>query len=88
MGDPAGEHALVCKLVGIRLAAWFGLPVDGIVTSRQSANTVQLPQTTNSNHSLNRSNSLFQSKCAIQSVELVKDVPSEHPKQTVREPAI
>jgi hypothetical protein len=27
MGNPAGEHALACELVGTQLAAWFGLPV-------------------------------------------------------------
>ena len=26
MGNPAGEHALACELVGTQLAAWFGLP--------------------------------------------------------------
>ena len=27
MGNPAGEHALACELVGTQLASWFGLPV-------------------------------------------------------------
>jgi hypothetical protein len=27
MGNPAGEHALACELVGTKLAAWFDLPV-------------------------------------------------------------
>lgn len=26
MGNPAGEHALACDLVGTQLARWFGLP--------------------------------------------------------------
>ena len=34
IGNPEGEHALACDLVGTQLAAWFGLPTfdQAIVT--------------------------------------------------------
>jgi hypothetical protein len=42
MGNPAGEHALACELVGTQLAAWFGLPVFDFAIINVTA-AVELP---------------------------------------------
>jgi hypothetical protein len=44
MGNPEGEHALACELIGTRLAAWFGLPtLDHHVLILEDADVFELP---------------------------------------------